>query len=45
MSSLMNAQGIGGLIFIVLFGGFAIAYFRMWRWVVGPDGNQGDKDS
>jgi len=44
MTSLVNAQGIGGIVFAVLFGGCTLAYFRMLRWVIGPDGNSGDKE-
>lgn len=44
MSSLVNAQGVGGLIFLVFFGGFVIAYWRMWQWVISADGDAGDEE-
>ena len=44
MSSLIDAQGIGGVVFAVLFGGCTLAYLRMLRWVIGPEGDSGDEE-
>ncbi|MBI5083149.1 MAG: hypothetical protein HZB13_00920 [Acidobacteria bacterium] len=45
MSTLITAQSIGGLIFIAVCGGFIAAYVRMWRWVIGPDGDSGGEQA
>jgi len=44
MSSLINTQGIGGVVFAVLVGGCTLAYLRMLRWVIGQDGDSGDRE-